>query len=77
VTAHFHEHGSVLAGSAEGQCDGFEIEISLESDEAQEKIGELMRLAHRMCFTEDALSGKRVSKQHFLNGKSLQVTDKG
>jgi len=33
VTARFHEQGSVLRGDAEGFCDGFDVEIQLESTE--------------------------------------------
>lgn len=72
VTAHFHEQGSVLAGTAEGRCDGFDIELSLDSEEETAKIVELIRLAHQMCFTEDALSGRvKLSRSHLLNGKPL------
>ncbi len=64
----------MLAGSAEGRCDGFEIELSLESDEDPEKIAGLIRLAHQMCFTEDALGGKaRFTRLHRLNGKEIQI----
>jgi uncharacterized OsmC-like protein len=57
VTGHFHEQGSVLRGDAEGFCDGFEIEISLDTDEAPQEITTLINLARRMCFTEKALTG--------------------
>jgi organic hydroperoxide reductase OsmC/OhrA len=74
VTAHFHEQGSVLAGSATGQCDGFEIELSLDSEEEPAKIAELIRLAHQMCFTEDALAGRvKMVKTHLLNGKLIDM----
>jgi len=72
VTAHFHEQGSVLRGDAEGFCDGFEVEISLESDESSEKIAELIRLARRMCFTEKALMGSvPVSVTQTINGQKI------
>lgn len=57
VTAHFHEQGSVLRGDAEGFCDGFEIEILIESDEEPQKIADLVRISRKMCFTEKALMG--------------------
>ncbi len=72
VIGFFHEQGSVLAGTAEGFCDGFEVEIRLESDEAQEQITELVRMARQMCFTEKALTGStpvRVTSR--LNGQLL------
>lgn len=72
VTAHFHEQGSVLRGDAEGFCDGFEIEILIESDEDPQKITELVRLSREMCFTEKALIGSvpvKVSQK--LNNQDL------
>jgi len=58
VIAHFHEQGSVLRGDAEGFCDGFEVEISLDSEEPEEQITILIRLARQLCFTEKALVGR-------------------
>jgi len=72
VVARFLEQGSVLGGTAEGGCEGFEIELWLESDEPIEQITELIRLAHRMCFTEAALAGEvTLVKRHRLNGQLL------
>jgi uncharacterized OsmC-like protein len=70
VTARFHEQGSVLKGDAAGRCEAFEIELSVDSDEPPEKITALIRLAHQMCFTEDALTGHvRLEKVNLVNGK--------
>ena len=74
VTGHFHEQGSVLKGDAEGYCDGFDVEITLESDENSEVIAELIRLSRRMCFTDKALTGNtpvRVTQK--VNGLSLEL----
>jgi hypothetical protein len=77
VDAHFHEQGSILKGSKEGRCDGFEVEISLDSDEPDERIAELIRLAHAMCFTEAALMAPaRVTGRHLVNGQPFDP-DKG
>jgi uncharacterized OsmC-like protein len=74
VTAHFHEQGSVLKGDAEGFCDSFEIEISLESSESKEQIASLIRLSRKMCFTEKALTGTiPVSVSQKLNQQPLSV----
>ena len=74
VMAHFLEQGSVLRGTAEGSCEGFDIELALESDEPAGEIKELIRLAHRMCFTEAALAGTvRLTQRHSLNGQPLEV----
>jgi uncharacterized OsmC-like protein len=78
VTASFREQGSVLAGTKEGRCDGFEIELSIESDASAEEITELIRLAHRMCFTEDTLSREvKLTTRHQLNGRAIEVDGGG
>lgn len=72
VTAHFREQGSVLRGDAEAFCDGFEIEIQVESGESPETIRDLICLARQMCFTEVALSGQTpVTLSASLNGAPL------
>ena len=74
VTGLFHEEGSVLRGDAEGFCDGFEVEISLETDESLEEVTTLIRLARQMCFTEKALTGStsiKVSQR--INGEPQEV----
>ncbi len=74
VTAHFHEQGSVLKGDKAGFCDGFEVEITLDSDEPAEEIETLIRLAHRLCFTEAAmLTPVPVKTRHTLNGQPFAV----
>ena len=74
VIAHFHEEGSVLKGDAEGFCDRFEINISLDSEEAPGEIKQLIRLAHRLCFAEKAVIGTVpviISQQ--LNNVPLEI----
>lgn len=74
VNALFHEQGSVLKGDAEGFCDSFEIEISLDSNEDTEKIAELVRLSRKMCFTEKALTGSvPVSVSQKINRVTLVI----
>jgi hypothetical protein len=74
VTAFFREQGSVLRGTAEGMCEGFDIELFIESDEPAEEIAELIRLSHRMCFTESALTGNiPMTNRHNLNGHPIAV----
>ena len=72
VLAHFREQGSVLRGTAEGFCEGFEIEMALESDEPVEEIAELVRMARQMCFTESALAGAvELRHTYSLNGRPV------
>ena len=72
VVGHFHEQGSVLAGTAAGFCDGFEVEVEIESDETPEVMAGLVALARQMCFTEQALAGQTpVKVTARLNGEVL------
>lgn len=72
VVASFHEQGSVLRGDAEGFCDGFEIEIQIESNESETEIRELVRMARQMCFTEKALLFPTpISVKTHFNGNYL------
>jgi uncharacterized OsmC-like protein len=74
VTAYFHEQGSVVKGDAEGFCDSFDIEMSLESSESEEEIANLIRLSRKMCFTEKALTGSAsVNVSQKLNQQPLIV----
>ncbi|MDX1662545.1 MAG: hypothetical protein R3272_02055 [Candidatus Promineifilaceae bacterium] len=74
MLARFREHGSVLQGTKEGRCQGLEIELALESDEPQEVLRELLRIAHRMCFTEDVLSRELApAVRHLVNGEPLAM----
>jgi organic hydroperoxide reductase OsmC/OhrA len=74
VRAKFHEQGSVLKGDAEGFCDGFEVQITLDSDAPQSELKDLIRIARRMCFTEKALTGEvGVEVTQKINGIEIQI----
>jgi hypothetical protein len=51
VTAQYRRDGSVLAGTITSGCDYVRTELSLESDEPEERVKELIRLAEASCFT--------------------------
>lgn len=72
--AHFEEEGSVLAGTQEGTCKGFSIELSIDGEESVEDIIQLIRMAHRMCFTESTLSQTiEVTTSHLFNSQPIDV----
>ena len=74
VIAHFREEGAVLAGTQQGFCEDFDIELSLNGDMAVEEITTLIRLAHQMCFTESALKGApKITSRHLFNGHNLEL----
>ena len=73
VIAHFREEGSVLGGTQKGICEDFSIELSMDGDMPKEEIATLIRLAHRMCFTESALStAVKITSSHRFNGRLLE-----
>ena len=64
----------MLGGKQQGICEDFSIELSIDGDEPQEEIATLIRLAHRMCFTESALSNVvKITSSHVFNGQSLEI----
>jgi uncharacterized OsmC-like protein len=74
VIAHFREEGAVLAGTQQGFCEDFDIELSVSGELPAEEITKLIRLAHRMCFTESALSNVvKITSRHFYNGKVIEA----
>lgn len=74
VQAHFREQGSVLRGTAEGYCEGFEVEMAFESEEEEEEIAELIRMARQMCFTESALTEEvELTHRYWLNGRVIDA----
>jgi len=75
VVAHFREEGAVLAGTQQGFCEDFDIELSINGDMPVEEIKELIRLAHQMCFTESALKGApKIMSRHVFNGEEVEVS---
>jgi len=74
VVANFLETGSILKGDKWGEAQSFTIEMKMDSEESDEEISALMKLAHEMCFVEDALHKKmEISYSHSLNGKTLDI----
>jgi len=74
VIAHFREEGSVFGGTQKGLCEDFSIELSIDGDVPQEEIAALIRLAHRMCFTESVLLNVvKIMLSHLFNGQPLEV----
>lgn len=72
VVAHFHEEGSVLRGDKRGFVDGFEVEVSFETEVVDEVIRGALDMAHRMCFTEAAItSAVPVTARHIVNHKEF------
>jgi hypothetical protein len=76
VKAKFFEHGSVLAGTKQGSCRGFTIELILRGEHEPQAVAELARIAHNMCFTEDVLGRVvPIEARHVYNDEPLQPSD--
>ena len=64
----------MLGGTQKGICEDFSIELSIDGDMPEEEIATLIRLAHRMCFTESALSNiVKITSSQVFNGQQLEV----
>jgi uncharacterized OsmC-like protein len=73
VLGYFHESGSVLKGDAAGFCDEFEVQVFIDSGETAEVISDMVKIARRMCFTENALlASVRVKVSQTVNGRMFE-----
>ena len=72
VVAHFKEEDAVLAGTQQGSCEDFDVELSLHGEVPVEELKKLIQLAHQMCFTESALRDViKITSRHIYNGELL------
>ena len=72
VLARFREQGSILGGTKEGGCQGFEIQLAIQSPEQETQLLDLIRQAHRMCFTEAVLTNAvAITSRHLINGRDV------
>ena len=55
VTSQFSREGSLIAGTVTTTCDSVTTELALESDEPEERVAHLIRMAEASCFTMAAL----------------------
>jgi hypothetical protein len=68
--------GSVLQGSVQATCLGFETTLELESYEPPERIQALLRNAEHGCFTLQALTAPvTFARSATLNGAPLELPD--
>jgi len=76
VTMRNKSEGSVLQGTVQAACLGFETKLELESDEPPERIRQLLRNAEHGCFTLQALTAPvSFARSATLNGAALELPD--
>lgn len=76
VTMRNKSEGSVLQGTVQATCLGFQSRLELESDEPPERIRQLMRNAEHGCFTMEALLQPVTFERTVeLNGQPLELPD--
>jgi hypothetical protein len=64
--------GSVLQGTVQASCLGFETRLEIESSEPPERIRQLVDMAERGCFTKQALLAPVAFEcSTMLNGQPL------
>ena len=75
VESKFFREGSVLAGTAKSHCDSIVTRLELNSDEPQERVGQLIRMAEASCFTMAALRNVApVELEASVNGQPFPVS---
>ena len=66
--------GSVLKGTVESGCTEVNTNFEVESDESDEDILNIIRLAKRGCFAENMVQTAVPLKSAYkLNGKEVEV----
>jgi hypothetical protein len=77
VSARYHRAGSILAGTATAGCDTVRTDVQLDSDEPDERIAELIRVAENSCYTIGALRNPVPTELGVvLNGRNLEVGER-
>jgi hypothetical protein len=66
------QEGSVLQGSVQATCLGFETHLDVESDEPPDRVAALVRQAENGCYTMQALINPvPFERRVTLNGSAL------
>ena len=74
VGAQYHRAGSILAGTATAGCDRIRTDVQLESDESEDRVADLMRVAENSCYTIGALREPVPTELAVeLNGRALNI----
>jgi hypothetical protein len=75
VTMRNKTEGSVLQGTVQATCLGFETRLELESAEPPDRVQALLRNAEHGCYTMQALIGVPFTRTAALNGQPLPLLD--
>jgi hypothetical protein len=74
ITARYSREGSVIAGTACTRCEAIKTELSLDSDEAPERVAQLIKMAEATCFTLTALRNPSpVALAATVNGQPFDL----
>jgi organic hydroperoxide reductase OsmC/OhrA len=66
--------GSVLKETLAGKCKGFQINLFVDSEESEDDLRKLIRIAHNSCFLENALVNPvNVELMNYINGNEVEV----
>lgn len=73
-TVRFYRMGSVLGGSIQSGSMGIDVVVDIASDEPEERIAKLIRVARASCFTHGAIANPvTIETSARLNGEPLDV----
>jgi hypothetical protein len=74
VGAEYHRAGSILARTATAGCDAIRTSVQLDSDEPEDRVADLMRVAENSCYTIGALRNPVPCELAVeLNGRAIEV----
>ncbi len=74
VEMDYYLTGSVLKGTVESGCSEVRTHFDVESDESEESIREIIRLAKRGCFVENMIqTAVPLKSSTTLNGTDITV----
>ncbi len=78
VRGHFWREGSALASTLRAGCDGFELDLELESSAPPAEVARLVALARSACYVEQTLTAAvPVRATATLNGRPLELPAEG
>jgi hypothetical protein len=71
---HFFREGSILGGTARSGAVGVDVTIEIASDDAPERIAQVVRMGKASCYTHGAVAEPVAVATHVLiNGREGTV----
>lgn len=76
IRASWTSRGSVLRGTIEGIPNGFDISVSIESNDPRDRILLLLRNSERSCFVQQTIERPvPVTSSYTVNGERFELEE--